>query len=320
MFCSHCGKKIDGEVKFCPHCGSAVNAANHHNSHAHTHEGYGVASAGLRFANDILDRVFSLIFAFLFALLLYGITRNDGITGFSYFIGIIGYYLVMEGIWQRTIAKFITKTKVVMKDGSKPDFAHILGRSFARLIPFEAFSFLFTPVGWHDSLSGTLVVPASYTPEEVKKIDPKQSASSGSNTALIIIVVVFVGIVLLGLLSSVVLLSLNSARAKSRDAKRLADVRQMATALELYYNDYDRYPNQLSALTPSYVGALPTSPTPADGTCTDSSNTYAYVSNGSDYELDFCLGANTGGLAAGRHYFDPQGIDGGSQSSNGYYQ
>jgi prepilin-type N-terminal cleavage/methylation domain-containing protein len=43
-------------------------------------------------------------------------------------------------------------------------------------------------------------------------------------------------IAIIGLLASVVLLALNSARAKSRDAKRVADVRQFSSAMELYFN------------------------------------------------------------------------------------
>jgi uncharacterized RDD family membrane protein YckC len=54
----------------------------------------------------------------------------------------------------------ITKTKVVSrKTGKKPPFWTIVGRTFARLIPFDGFSFLTeNPIGWHDSLSGTMVV------------------------------------------------------------------------------------------------------------------------------------------------------------------
>ena len=44
-------------------------------------------------------------------------------------------------------------------------------------------------------------------------------------------------IAIIGLLSSVVFASLNSARTKSRDARRAADIRQIATALALYYGD-----------------------------------------------------------------------------------
>jgi len=54
-------------------------------------------------------------------------------------------------------------------------------------------------------------------------------------------------IAIIGMLSSVVLASLNSARAKARDARRLADMKQIITALELYYDDHDRYPQENSA-------------------------------------------------------------------------
>jgi len=49
-------------------------------------------------------------------------------------------------------------------------------------------------------------------------------------------------ITIIGLLSSVVLVSLNSARTKTRDAKRIAEVKQLMTALELYYDSNGHYP------------------------------------------------------------------------------
>ena len=69
------------------------------------------------------------------------------------------YYLFFEGIWQRTPGKFILGTVVVDFKGGKPSFGQILGRTFSRLIPFEAFSF-FGNEGWHDSLPSTKVVLA----------------------------------------------------------------------------------------------------------------------------------------------------------------
>ena len=53
-------------------------------------------------------------------------------------------------------------------------------------------------------------------------------------------------IAIIGLLSSVVLASLNSARGKARDAQRVANVRQIKIALELYYDANNSYP-QLAA-------------------------------------------------------------------------
>jgi prepilin-type N-terminal cleavage/methylation domain-containing protein len=49
-------------------------------------------------------------------------------------------------------------------------------------------------------------------------------------------------IAIIGMLSSVVLASLNGARQKGRDARRLADLKQLQVALELYYSQNGSYP------------------------------------------------------------------------------
>ncbi|MBU1292521.1 prepilin-type N-terminal cleavage/methylation domain-containing protein [Patescibacteria group bacterium] len=49
-------------------------------------------------------------------------------------------------------------------------------------------------------------------------------------------------IAIIGLLSSVVLASLNTARVKSRDAKRIQDLTSIRTALELHFLDRGYYP------------------------------------------------------------------------------
>src|SRR6185436_6627791 len=93
-------------------------------------------------------------------------------------------------------------------------------------------------------------------------------------------------IAIIGILAAVVLVSLNSARAKSRDARRLADIRQVMTALELYYNDNGGYPDAASnvpdpagastgAAFSTYLASFPTPPSPG---CT--TNTYVYAPTG----------------------------------------
>lgn len=70
------------------------------------------------------------------------------------------YYSVIEGgLKGKTIGKYFTKTRVVNLDGSQPTFVTFIGRSFARIVPFEAFSFLGDKkTGWHDRWSETIVI------------------------------------------------------------------------------------------------------------------------------------------------------------------
>lgn len=71
---------------------------------------------------------------------------------------LLGYYILFEYLTKgRTIGKFITGTVVVKEDGSVPVFNDILKRSFSRIVPFDAISFLGSN-GWHDSWSETKVV------------------------------------------------------------------------------------------------------------------------------------------------------------------
>jgi uncharacterized RDD family membrane protein YckC len=79
----------------------------------------------------------------------------------NYLLGIIVgllYFTIFEAATGRTMAKFITRTKVVDKNGKKPGFGTILLRSFCRYIPFDAFSYLGSGPGWHDTLSKTTVI------------------------------------------------------------------------------------------------------------------------------------------------------------------
>jgi len=79
------------------------------------------------------------------------------LTFFSLLILYPGYYMLFEGSVQRTPGKFITGVIVVNEYGEKPSPGQIFGRSFARLVPFEALSCLGTK-GWHDNWSETFII------------------------------------------------------------------------------------------------------------------------------------------------------------------
>lgn len=64
---------------------------------------------------------------------------------------------------------------------------------------------------------------------------------SGTGFTLIELLVV---IAIIGILSSLVLASLNSARTKARDSKRLSDMKQVQIALEFYYDKNGQYPEE----------------------------------------------------------------------------
>lgn len=71
-------------------------------------------------------------------------------------------------------------------------------------------------------------------------------------------------IAIIGILASIVLASLNTARVKSRDARRVADIKQIQLALELYFDSNRSYPTATDALKTG--GFMPTVPTdPAGG-------------------------------------------------------
>ena len=92
-------------------------------------------------------------------------------------------------------------------------------------------------------------------------------------------------IAIIGLLSTLAVVALGSARQKARDSKRLSDLKQVQTALELYYTDNSSYPTStdliLGGLSAKclgtggfaaegacagtiYMGLVPAEPTPGD--------------------------------------------------------
>ena len=99
-------------------------------------------------------------------------------------------------------------------------------------------------------------------------------------------------IAIIGILSSVVLASLNSARMKSRDARRIGDLKQLQLAAEMYYDSNNSYPPTLSALkTAGFIPAVPTDPS-------STSTPYGYATSTSDFVLRAKLETNNNVLSS----------------------
>lgn len=131
------------------------------------------ASKGQRILNYIIDLAIIYILVFAVALSISFIEilcevhlfsdRLESITEFEsylvFFFFFFLYYVVLEFYVGRTIAKFVTGTIVVLKDGTKPKLYTIGVRTFFRIIPFDGISFLGSQgSGMHDTFSKTFVV------------------------------------------------------------------------------------------------------------------------------------------------------------------
>lgn len=119
-------------------------------------------------------------------------------------------------------------------------------------------------------------------------------------------------IAIIGLLSSVVLASMNSARKKSRDARRQQDLKSLQVALELFFDTNGGYPVQTTgtaaaaqaiignatnnalgtaqtthSIVPTYIGQVSDDPS--------SGRDYYYVSDAASgtYATTYCIGAFT---------------------------
>ncbi len=133
-------------------------------------------------------------------------------------------------------------------------------------------------------------------------------------------------IAIIGLLAAMAVVALSNARLKARDARRVSDVRQMQTALEMYNLDQNSYPgagrawSSVAALclstpgwaaactTTTYMGVAPTGPTPVETGCTATDNSYSYTGTALSYSLKYCLGSAVANLPAGVHTASPNGI------------
>lgn len=92
---------------------------------------------------------------------------------------------------------------------------------------------------------------------------------------------------LIGILATLVIANMNAARERARDATRKSDLRNIQTALRLYYNDNSSYP--IVSVLPAwgnswtpYMNVLPADP------LTSQSYIYTYIDS-DDYILKACL-------------------------------
>jgi general secretion pathway protein G len=151
---------------------------------------------------------------------------------------------------------------------------------------------------------------------------PNKKFNSKGFTLIELLVVVAI----ISLLSSVVLASLNTARSKARDAVRKTELKELQTALEMYYNANGAYPicnwcssepgdpnyttgNYIPGLAPTYIPILPKDPRGGVSSMSACSSggykqTFTYVSDGVNYKLlSHCAPENS--WTSSDSFYDP---------------
>ncbi len=128
---------------------------------------YVTATRGQRFFNFAVD-LLCCIFAFS---VFTPISGNTNVTLYVMMYGCrFAYYAFFESVFGATPAKFLSETRVLNADGSKPSVKTIALRTLCRFVPFEPFSFFVVndqydmPVkGWHDKWTKTVIVREQQT-------------------------------------------------------------------------------------------------------------------------------------------------------------
>jgi general secretion pathway protein G len=67
-------------------------------------------------------------------------------------------------------------------------------------------------------------------------------------------------IAIIGVLSTIITVVLNTARQGGRDARRVADLNEIRTAMQLYLDANSMYPSALSDVVPAFLPVLPLDP------------------------------------------------------------
>ncbi len=115
-------------------------------------------------------------------------------------------------------------------------------------------------------------------------------------------------IAIIALLSTLSVVALGGARAKARDARRLSDIKQIQTALEMYLDSSGTYPASLTAGTPLSYGGLVFLPKVPDDPISNNQYVYNQTESGYEYTLDFILETKSASYEPGNYQATSKGI------------
>lgn len=131
------------------------------------------------------------------------------------------------------------------------------------------------------------------------------------------LVELLVVLVIAAMLATLSIIAIGQIRQKSRDVRRVSDIKQIQTALELYFYNTGSYPNSddfhlgdtLESDGTTYMHKVPLAPYPSiEGACKINQYLYEVSFDNLSYKLYWCLASNLAELNAGTCVASPTSI------------
>lgn len=129
------------------------------------------------------------------------------------------------------------------------------------------------------------------------------------------LVELMVVIAIIGILATLIMVTLDNTKSTARNTRRLADVKQLQLALKMYYNDNGFYPTAITAGSSialkgvNYLLRVPENPKPwNDGSCPNQDYQYRQFENGQRYSITFCVSDATDDLSKGSKMATANGV------------
>lgn len=123
----------------------------------------------------------------------------------------------------------------------------------------------------------------------------RQKNIKGKNNQGFTLIELLIVIAIIGLLATLAIVSLTTAQRKARDTKRVADVKQLQNAVELFYSEGAAYPltttttnetwAEFSTAIDTYITNVPIDPTNSDA------NSYVYTYGANTLGTEYFIGA-----------------------------
>ena len=247
MFCAKCGRPLAAHAAFCASCGAAAG------------EGQvlpDMGRPGVVTFIAVLDILGGLLFGASAAAMLFFSLRAGGDEDMAFalvygaIVGVFAVAALVAGIGLFLMRPFGRVVQIVLS------CIGLLGFPLGTIINGLILYYLLTP--------GVRVLFSGKAAEELTPIEVAAVVQTrgGAAAAIAIVLIAIVGIGVIGIMSAIAIPNLLTAMQRSKQKRTMADIRSIATAVEAYAVDNNRYPEgSLEELAPQieggYIKTLP---------------------------------------------------------------